>query len=373
MVLPPERGEIRTSVPKRFGKVADKSILIIFNCFELWYHYIMFHTIATLNAEHHIDIVQDPVDRKIYARKEMSVYNREVYEQLREMNIKGIPRIKDVYTEDDRLIVIEEYISGQTLYEMLREGAVEKERILDYALGLCDILIRLQALKPPIVHRDIKPSNIIITSQDHVFLIDFNAARKATGQGKDTVLIGTAGYAAPEQYGFGASYPQADIFAVGALLKELTETTGCGNRFWNGIIRKCMEMDPKRRYKDAAALKNALLRKSRGDYVPPGFRTGNFWHAAIAAPVYAFLIWIAVTVTPEGAGTPALVIDRIYFLLAFMITIAIPFDYGGIQRTFSLCRSEKQAVRFLGVALMTLIANASLLLLVAFIELVLMK
>lgn len=74
---------------------------------------------------------------------------------------------------------------------------------------LCNILNALHSMTPPIIHRDIKPSNIIITSYNYAMLLDFNAAKQFSGQNEsDTVLIGTPGYAAPEQYGFGSSSPK---------------------------------------------------------------------------------------------------------------------------------------------------------------------
>ena len=76
----------------------------------------------------------------------------------------------------------------------------------------------------PIIHRDIKPSNIMITEQNHVVLLDFNAAKLYTNAStNDTVLLGTKGYAAPEQYGFGSSSPQTDIYAIGVLIKEAAD------------------------------------------------------------------------------------------------------------------------------------------------------
>lgn len=67
---------------------------------------------------------------------------------------------------------------------------------------------RNQSFTPPIVHRDIKPSNIILTEDGRIVLIDLNAARlDDKNRSHDTQLIGTAGFAAPEQYGFAASSP----------------------------------------------------------------------------------------------------------------------------------------------------------------------
>ena len=75
---------------------------------------------------------------------------------------------------------------------------------------------------PAIIHRDIKPSNIIITAYNRAVLLDFNAAKYYSCQStEDTVLLGTQGYASPEQYGFGSSSPQTDIYSMGILFREL--------------------------------------------------------------------------------------------------------------------------------------------------------
>ncbi|MCI6594068.1 MAG: hypothetical protein MSJ87_02280 [Firmicutes bacterium] len=85
---------------------------------------------------------------------------------------------------------------------------------------------RNQSFTPPIVHRDIKPSNIILTEDGRIVLIDLNAARlDDKNRSHDTQLIGTAGFAAPEQYGFAASSPRADLYAAGILMRVLLTGT----------------------------------------------------------------------------------------------------------------------------------------------------
>lgn len=85
---------------------------------------------------------------------------------------------------------------------------------------------RNQSSTPPIVHRDIKPSNIILTEGGRIVLIDLNAARLDDKKSShDTQLIGTAGFAAPEQYGFAASSPRADLYAAGILMRVLLTGT----------------------------------------------------------------------------------------------------------------------------------------------------
>lgn len=108
-----------------------------------------------------------------------------------------------IYEEDSHLILIEEYISGRTLEDIIKSHDLTSQYIIQYTEELCNILKELHAFCPPIIHRDIKPSNIIVTSSNHIVLIDFNAAKEYSEiESSDTVLLGTKGYAAPEQYGF---------------------------------------------------------------------------------------------------------------------------------------------------------------------------
>ena len=108
---------------------------------------------------------------------------------------------------------------------------------------LCNILEALHSMTPPIIHRDIKPSNIIITSYNYAMLLDFNAAKQFSGQNEsDTVLIGTPGYAAPEQYGFGSSSPKTDIYSLGIVLREMldriTPVPDCRKMYSDDTSRK---------------------------------------------------------------------------------------------------------------------------------------
>ena len=115
-------------------------------------------------------------------------------------------------------------------------------------------------MDPPIIHRDIKASNIIISQEGTVTLLDMDAAKWYRDQSdRDTKLIGTYGYAAPEQYGFGASDERTDIYSIGVLLN--VTLTGClpSQKMAEGrigaVIEKCVKLDPKERY---ASVKIAL-------------------------------------------------------------------------------------------------------------------
>jgi serine/threonine protein kinase len=83
----------------------------------------------------------------------------------------------------------------------------------------------LHSQQPPIVFRDLKPANIMRTPTGQLYLIDFGTARYfKPGQAKDTVALGSLGYAAPEQYGTAQTTPRADIYSLGAVLHQLLTT-----------------------------------------------------------------------------------------------------------------------------------------------------
>lgn len=91
-----------------------------------------------------------------------------------------------------------------------------------------------------------------------------NAARLYTSdKERDTRLLGTKGYAAPEQFGFGNSTCQTDIYAVGALLKSLITNENSDiqiSKFLQAIINKCLALTPANRYQSAQQLKDTLLK-----------------------------------------------------------------------------------------------------------------
>ena len=218
-----------------------------------------YNKIASLNDEHNISIVQHRDTNKIYLCKEMSVYNLDVYETLFRNPVKNLPHIYAMYEEHNILTVIEEYISGDTLQEIFDIcGPFSMADVISYTISLCDTLSVLHSMTPAIVHRDIKPSNVILTEDGRIILIDLNAA-KFTNEFKDrdTRLIGTKGFAAPEQFGFGSSTPQTDIYALGVLMKTLLSDS-VTNKKLSVIKNKCLELNPDDRFKSVIQLKTRL-------------------------------------------------------------------------------------------------------------------
>lgn len=139
-----------------------------------------------------------------------------------------LPSIVDVIEQGERLLIVMDYVEGQTLEAMLREqGAQPVERVLDWAGQLCQVLTYLHRQSPPVIYRDMKPSNVMLKPDGTIVLIDLGAAREFRPElSTDTVALGTCGYAAPEQYEEGQSDARTDIYCLGVMLFQLLTGEG---------------------------------------------------------------------------------------------------------------------------------------------------
>lgn len=351
-----------------------------------------YQVVATINEPHKVYLVRHRDSGRFYVKKILDVYSADVYKELQAHPISGIPRIIDSWEEDSRLVIIEEFISGVTLLDIIENdspdicGIQSVEQIGHYMISLCEILERLHTHNPPLVHRDIKPSNIIITSYDNVILLDFNAARFYSGEPgieSDTQLLGTKGYAAPEQYGFGESSPQTDLYSIGRILQECVNALPENNRsaennidkqstvsakitdphIFDNVIRKCTQLTPSKRYSSAGALKSALLnclgQSSRPDitgtvinpYLPPGFRTLNPWKMLIASVVYYLVFYVSLTLQVRDSSGMELLLEKLTVLFLALMNIMMGSNYLGIQRYLLFHKSTSRTLRIIGTLL----------------------
>lgn len=184
-----------------------------------------------------------------------------VYQLLTTVKHPNIPLVYAVYPQENHCTVLEEYISGTTVSDLLGNELYHVRGVKRICTALCDALDALHSVH--IIHRDIKPENVMITSNGVVKLIDYDAARiYKRYQEKDTQILGTTGYAAPEQFGFSQTDYRADIFSMGMLMNMMLTGNHPSSSPFTGklgrVIEKCIQPIPDRRYKNAAELRDAL-------------------------------------------------------------------------------------------------------------------
>lgn len=189
---------------------------------------------------------------------------------MKRLDHAALPRIVDIIDNGVTIYVVMDYIEGESLDKILNEyGAQPEELVIGWAMQLCDALAYLHAQKPPIIYRDMKPANIMLKPEGNIKIIDFGIAREYKEQSlADTTVLGTKGYAPPEQYS-GQTDARSDIFALGMTMHHLL--TGIDPRsgeayapvrMWNPelsegielIIDKCVEPAPENRYQNCSDL-----------------------------------------------------------------------------------------------------------------------
>lgn len=147
-------------------------------------------------------------------------------QMLMRLSHPNLPVITDYYppASDGSAILVMDYVEGETLAAWRLQWGIDPPlaQLLPIVLQLCDALCYLHEQRPAIIHRDLKPANVMISGNGHVKLIDFGIARSyKTGQLQDTVLLGTPGFAAPEQIGTGQTDGRSDVYGLGALIYYL--------------------------------------------------------------------------------------------------------------------------------------------------------
>lgn len=201
----------------------------------------------------------------IFVMKTISPEQIYIYNILKVNEHKNIPKVIEVIDRGKFGVVIEEFIEGKTVKEILESGErFEAKAVAKYAVQICDVLDFLN--KNKIVHRDITASNVIIKNDGQVKLIDFGNSRvERANVSADTVLLGTQGYAAPEQYGFKQSDGRTDIYSLGVLINKMitgkfpTEELSWGE--FREIILKATSFAPENRYQSAKTMKDEIVEK----------------------------------------------------------------------------------------------------------------
>lgn len=236
-----------------------------------------YHLISTLKSSGKGDIQLVAADGKLYVRRYREI-PQELFQRIRDVSCLYLERLVEQSEDENGAYFISEYVEGTPASERTFS---EKEAVKSL-LELCAAIKALH--RAGIIHRDIKPSNIICGNDGHIRLIDFDSARlRVEFQSRDTEILGTGGYAAPEQYGFMQTDDRSDIYAFGVTMEEILGENADKPKFWR-IIRRCTQFDPDRRYRDISAVSRAIKRAVMPDFLP--FAAAGGIAVAIVVAVY---------------------------------------------------------------------------------------
>lgn len=195
---------------------------------------------------------------------------------MKRLDHPALPRIVDIIDSKETIFVVMDYIEGESLDRILAEyGPQPQEVVIDWAKQICDALNYLHSQKPPIIYRDMKPANVMLKPEGNLKVIDFGIAREYKEKNlSDTTVLGTKGYAPPEQHGSRQTDNRSDIYALGMTMHHLL--TGVDPRSadyvyvpirqWNPqlsgglerVIDRCTALDPEDRYQNCNELMYAL-------------------------------------------------------------------------------------------------------------------
>lgn len=279
---------------------------------------------------------------------------------------EGIPQIYSIIQDGDDTIVVEEKIQGRTLEERMKENPVfSREEILYIFKWLLTALSTLH--QKGIIHRDIKPSNVML-SDCRAVLIDFDAARqyRENDNSRDTVCLGTQGYAPPEQYGFSQTDQRSDIYSLGVLIKEISSHTpefGLAP-----VLSKCTAFSPDERYPSVQALRNDLQKRgfltepvvvpvkrpSRQDgirYLQKGVKI-----LKICAGIF-YLLMTAILLTPMDFEVTVsdYLFSKLVYLQIPLFPAVLTFNWFHIWQRFPLLRKKSPIYKITGLLLYGLV------------------
>ena len=201
----------------------------------------------------HKDLGRDIVLRQLS-------YPVAAYTALADILRENLPQVYDVIDTDDGQVVLEEYVDGVTVAELAECGRIRYAQAVKILRGVCHALSVLH--EKGFVHRDVKPENVVVRQSGQAVLVDLNISRKVSNAERDTMIVGTVGYASPEQLGLTQSDARTDIYACGVLLNVLLTGQHPSEQLARGragrIVRRCTAVNPNDRYPSAKHLALAL-------------------------------------------------------------------------------------------------------------------
>jgi serine/threonine protein kinase len=221
--------------------------------------------------------------------------------------------IYDVGEADGRPYIVMEYLPGGSLATRLASGRIDPALTLDWLEQAACALDA--AHEHGVVHRDVKPGNLLLDKDDNVYVADFGIAR-AAGVDSNTqtgVILGTAGYLAPEQATGQPATPASDEYALAVVAHELLTGARPGptpssklSSAAHAVLARALAERPEERYPTCLEFVAAL----RSGFAP----------SPVPAPT---AVTRAFTTRRRSRRVPLTLAALLLGLLAFLLTAAL--------------------------------------------------
>ena len=212
-------------------------------------------------------------------------------------NHPQIPRLLDFFEERRNFYLVQEYVSGHTVYQEVKQlGLFNEAKIRDFLKEILPVIAYIHSRQ--VIHRDVKPANILRREQDgKLVLIDFGAVKNYVSQLSETpegaeqtantvFAVGTSGYAPPEQLAMRPIFA-SDIYALGVTCvylmtgkspKDIEYNPSTGEMMWQKhvqltkhlthVLGKMLDVTVRYRYQSAEEVQRALETESLVDPTP---------------------------------------------------------------------------------------------------------
>ena len=275
---------------------------------------------------------------------------------MKRLDHPALPRIVDIIDNGVTIYVVMDYIEGESLDKILLEYGVQpEEKVINWAMQIADALSYLHSQKPPIIYRDMKPANVMLKPEGNIKIIDFGIAREYKEQNlADTTVLGTKGYAPPEQYS-GQTDPRSDIYALGMTMHHLLTGVDPRNgepyasvRQWNPelsegieiIIDRCVQPASENRYQSCADL---IYDLEHPELITKGFKKKQ--KRRLAAFLTAAILSVAMLISGVACNFAATQVNNSTYesLISVMASTSLNEKISGYKQAISIYPYDTQA------------------------------
>ncbi len=301
---------------------------------------------------------------RIYTLKKMYPQDIQLYKEIKSLSNAHLAKIVDFASIGNDLYAVSLYIQGDTLKSYVaRNGGLSDDEVIDIASQLCDGLRALH--ERGIIHRDINPNNIIMTDSKTAVIIDYGISRfQKAFQSRDTQILGTQGYAAPEQFGFEQTSDKSDIYSLGVVINYMKTGFLPNEKMCDGyfapIVKQCTAIDAVNRYADIDELYNVINKIKSNKFKSflkklPGFKSGK-WYFQLPAGIYyttiiAMIFGNISNCIEKQKSVLYTLLDTLAMFAVFLAPVLIAFNANNwldkIQYTKNATKSKRAKVSIL--------------------------